>query len=103
MTTGRVFETVPNRYSRTPVYIQFISTTETGVVRGFRRTYRKEPAGSTRHTVKQGETLQDIALGYYFAPEYWHILADYNLNVLDPLDIDDLVGQRIIVPPRSVL
>lgn len=54
------------------------------------------------HTVKQGETITQIAYMYYkdFTPQathYWKYIADVN-NILNPLDIRELVGYEILIP-----
>ena len=54
------------------------------------------------HTVKVGDRLDQLAYFYYRsqranAGHYWWVIADIN-NIMNPLDIDDLVGQEIIIP-----
>lgn len=54
------------------------------------------------YTVKEGDSLLLIAYNHYRSrvksgERYWWIIADAN-NIENPLDIEHLVGQEILVP-----
>ena len=59
------------------------------------------------HTVMDGDALTNIAYKYY-APisndpaKYWWIIADVN-SIDDPLDIQDLIGEDILIPDLLII
>lgn len=54
------------------------------------------------YTVKKEDRLDIIAYKAYKdivedSSKYWWVIADVN-NIMNPLDIDDLVGKEILIP-----
>ena len=54
------------------------------------------------HEVKPGDTLDKIAYLFYSnfvddSSKYWWVIADVN-GIDNPLDLTDLVGQRLLIP-----
>lgn len=89
---------IPNRYRRTPRY--HIIVDNVGTLKpliGFRRTFLTSSLFA-RHLVAEGETMQDIALRYYKAPEWWYIIADANPTITFPGDIASHIGTYINIP-----
>ena len=57
------------------------------------------------HIVKDYDRIDLIAYKYYknIVPDsskYWWLIADVN-NILNPLDLSDLIGVRLIIPNLS--
>lgn len=56
------------------------------------------------YRLKQGDTLTGIAFkSYYnydsdFCNHYWWIIADANPSIDNPLDLSDLIGDKILIP-----
>jgi len=62
----------------------------------------RQSRGDQFHTVKRGETLDLIAYNFYRKlvekPEWWWwVIADAN-EIENPLFLDDLIGQEILIP-----
>lgn len=49
-----------------------------------------------QHTLKEGETLQNIAYGYYGDSGKWYIIAEYN-NIINPFT--ELKGGMVLMIP----
>lgn len=55
----------------------------------------KDISSYNLYTVKQGDSLDSIALKYYNNPLYWWIIADIN-NIVDSLTL--IKGKHLIIP-----
>lgn len=57
------------------------------------------------HVVKEGDRLDLIAWSYYEgqvedSAKYWWVIADRNnLLIINPLDLNPLIGTEIVIPP----
>lgn len=74
--------------------------TEDGDLYVERRTFKRIPSDeSIVHSVKEGETLQNIAFQYYGNSGYWGIIGDAN-NIYDAFN-DIPAGTELIIPTNG--
>lgn len=55
--------------------------------------------GDKYHTIRQDETLPDIAFKEYNDPLLWFIIADVN-RIFNPFDLE--VGNKLIIPNKDL-
>lgn len=97
--TSRAFKSSNglSRYSNFPYYYH---TVDNKFIYGFSDRIN-ENISYVMHTVKNGESLDSIALYYYNNPTYYWMLCDFN-HFDDPF-IDLKEGQRIKIPTFSAI
>lgn len=96
---------VPSRYKRSAVYIILDDDMNLKPIIGFRNTTLQDRLliGSIFHRLKSGESMQDIAVQYYGAPEYWSVIADANPEIFCPMDLSGLYGTQIRIPDPVIV
>lgn len=63
----------------------------------------KPAVGDKWHVVSSGDNCDKLADKYYSsirpdAAAYWWVIADANEDIDNPLDLSDIIGQRILIP-----
>lgn len=96
---------VPSRYKKTAIYLMLNDDMTIKPVMGFRNTTldNRYLVGSIYHRLRSGESLQDVAVQYYGAPEYWSVIADANPEIFCPMDLSGLYGTQIRVPDPVIV
>ena len=85
-----------SRYSTFPVYYH---TQDARFVGGITNALETEDVPFVTHVVKEGDTLDSLALYYYNNAAYFWIIADFN-NILDAY-CTLTIGSRLKVPTFS--
>lgn len=101
------FNQVPSRYKYTPQALIKDSNTTYNIITGFRNPNLSNiDQNYSLYTVKEGDTLQSIAIQLYDSPEYAFALPDFNPEsdlLFWPDNIKNIVGRTIKVPKKSIL
>jgi len=91
---------VPYRYEKTGRFA-VEDESSTNLIVGFRdTTLSRDDIVLKEYVVKEGDTLQDLALRFYQTPELWSVLADANVQFFYPGDISDHAGETLYVPTK---
>lgn len=85
------------RYDSVPTYFDTLENREISGIGS--NLYTDTPYVS--HVVKQGDTLDSLALHYYNNPTYWWVIAYYN-NIQDPF-IELIDRYRVLSIPNIAL
>ena len=59
----------------------------------------KEDINDSVYTIKDGDTLTNIAFKFYDEPNLWFLIADAN-EIINPFDLE--VGKNIIIPNHQI-
>ena len=86
-----------SRYSNFPYYYNSLDNKyQYGTVSNL-----SKDGNYTKHTVKQGETFDSIAIKYYNNPTYYWIICNFN-NISDCFE-KPIAGSVLLIPSLSTL
>lgn len=87
---------VYDRVSRYSVFPYYYNRLDEKYIYGITSQLKQEDTLYVSHTVKQGDTLDTLALYYYNNSTYFWIIADFN-QILDPYK-DLVLGTVLKIP-----
>lgn len=86
---------IPNRYKFSPMIALQAGEREQALYVNFKEPEKYRTL--RQHVVKDGESLQSIAVDYLGYPELWFAIYEHNVEIIEH-PYDNIVGRIISIP-----